>query len=136
MVTLAMSWQHNTKSQTFATALQDQITVLTQMLSTLTGFVTSYISNTTACILHDPLCSTCTDATTCRSCQEVRHITRPRLVPIRHFPLPGTRLILDTLSTLQPAVFPASKSPVSLLFPAFLSRNSGGRPDQKGALCR
>jgi hypothetical protein len=52
--------------------LQDQITVLTGTLSALTQFVTGFISNTTACILQDPLCSTCLDLTICKICHEVR----------------------------------------------------------------
>lgn len=55
-----------------ACVLQDQITVLTGTLSALTQFVTGFISNTTACILQDPLCSTCLDLTTCKICHEVR----------------------------------------------------------------
>lgn len=63
---------------TFCMWLQDQITVLTQTLSALTQFVTGFVTNTTACILQDPLCSTCLDATTCKTCREVRHL-RPHL---------------------------------------------------------
>ena len=56
---------------------QDQITVLTQTLSALTQFVTGFVSNTTACILEDPLCSTCLNPTTCKTCREVRQIRLP-----------------------------------------------------------